>query len=93
MKPISVKQKTSQSVIVVKERRIYVYLFQEHTEQTIHLAQVLQKFIWNPPQGGTFSHLLQEAGAFQNPEKMALLAASGAANSLNFGLSSSGLFN
>ena len=28
----------------------------EHTEQTIHLAQVLQKFIWTS--GGTFNHLL-----------------------------------
>ena len=36
----------------------------EHTEQTIHLAQVLQKFIWTS--GGTFSHLLQEASALQN---------------------------
>lgn len=35
----------------------------EHTEQTIHLAQVLQKFIWTS--GGTFSHLLQEANALQ----------------------------
>jgi hypothetical protein len=35
----------------------------EHTEQTIHLAQVLQKFIWTS--GGTFSHLL-EATAHQN---------------------------
>jgi hypothetical protein len=35
----------------------------EHTEQTIHLAQVLQKFIWTS--GGTFSHLLQEASALQ----------------------------
>ena len=30
----------------------------EHTEQTIYLAQVLQKFIWTS--GGTFSHLLQD---------------------------------
>ena len=30
----------------------------EHTEQTIYLSQVLQKFIWTS--GGTFSHLLQE---------------------------------
>ena len=29
----------------------------EHTEQTIYLSQVLQKFIWTS--GGTFSHLLQ----------------------------------
>ncbi len=57
----------------------------EHTEQTIHLAQVLQKFIWTS--GGTFSHLLQEASAIQNAEKMAALAsASGLAN---FPLSSS----
>ena len=49
----------------------------EHTEQTIHLAQVLQKFIWTS--GGTFSHLLHEASALQNAEKMAALAASGAA--------------
>jgi len=35
----------------------------EHTEQTIHLAQILQKFIWTS--GGTFSHLLQEASALQ----------------------------
>ena len=33
----------------------------EHTEQTIYLAQVLQKFIWTS--GGTFSHLLQEANS------------------------------
>ena len=59
----------------------------EHTEQTIHLAQVLQKFIWTS--GGTFSHLLQEASAFQNAEKMAVLAASGAATNFNLGLSSS----
>ena len=62
----------------------------EHTEQTIHLAQVLQKFIWTS--GGTFSHLLQEASALQNAEKMAALAASGAAAgnpAFGLGLSSS----
>ena len=45
----------------------------EHTEQTIHLAQILQKFIWTS--GGTFSHLLQEASALQNAEKIAALSA------------------
>ena len=30
----------------------------DHTEHTIYLAQVLQKFIWTS--GGTFSHLLQD---------------------------------
>ena len=44
----------------------------EHTEQTIHLAQILQKFIWTS--GGTFSHLLQEANALQNAEKIAALS-------------------
>ena len=44
----------------------------EHTEQTIHLAQILQKFIWTS--GGTFSHLLQEASALQNAEKIAALS-------------------
>ncbi|XP_040568738.2 ubiquitin carboxyl-terminal hydrolase 34 [Lepeophtheirus salmonis] len=33
----------------------------DHTEQTIHLAQVLQKFIWTS--GGTFNHLIQEAAS------------------------------
>lgn len=55
----------------------------DHTEQTIHLAQVLQKFIWTS--GGTFSHLLQEANALQNAEKMAALAASNAPNAGNSG--------
>ncbi len=35
----------------------------EHTEQTIHLAQVLQKFIWTS--GGHLSNILQEANALQ----------------------------
>ena len=67
-----------------------VFQFSDHSEQTIHLAQVLQKFIWTS--GGTFSHLLQEASALQNAEKMAALAASGAANpAFGLGLSSSDL--
>ena len=66
------------------------FQFTDHSEQTIHLAQVLQKFIWTS--GGTFSHLLQEASALQNAEKMAALAASGAANpAFGLGLSSSDL--
>ena len=68
----------------------FLFFFSDHSEQTIHLAQVLQKFIWTS--GGAFSHLLQEASALQNAEKMAALAASGAANpAFSLGLSSSDL--
>ena len=35
----------------------------EHTEQSIYLAQVLQKFIWTS--GGTFSHLLQDVDSVE----------------------------
>ncbi len=40
----------------------------EHSEQTIHLAQVLQKFIWTS--SGQLSNILQEASALQHQQHL-----------------------
>ena len=48
----------------------------DHTEQTIHLAQVLQKFIWTS--GGALSSILQEANALQQQQQQQAVAAAAA---------------